>query len=105
MKREQFGKGEAVFKQGDEGDKFYLISEGEVDVLIQKPNEDPKVINHLSSSAFFGEKALLSGDPRSASIVATVQTTLYALGKQDFQSALAASGSFNEQLRKVAFQR
>ncbi len=105
MKREQFGKGEAVFKQGDEGDKFYLISEGEVDVLIQKPNEDPKVINHLSSGAFFGEKALLSGDPRSASIVATVQTTLYALGKQDFQSALAASGSFNEQLRKVAFQR
>ena len=106
MKREQFGKGEAVFRQGDEGDKFYLISEGEVDVLIQKPNEaDPRVINHLSSGAFFGEKALLSGDPRSASIAATVPTTLYALGKQDFQSALAASGSFNEQLRKVAFQR
>lgn len=106
MKREQFGKGDAVFRQGDEGDKFYLISEGEVDVLIQKPNEaDPRVINHLSSGAFFGEKALLSGDPRSASIAATVPTTLYALGKQDFQSALAASGSFNEQLRKVAFQR
>lgn len=106
MKREQFGKGDAVFRQGDEGDKFYLISDGEVDVLIQKPNEaDPRVINHLSSGAFFGEKALLSGDPRSASIVATAQTTLYALGKQDFQTALAASGSFNEQLRKVAFQR
>lgn len=106
MKREQFGKGDAVFRQGDDGDKFYLISEGEVDVLIQKPNEaDPRVINHLSSGAFFGEKALLSGDPRSASIVATAQTTLYALGKQDFQTALAASGSFNEQLRKVAFQR
>lgn len=106
MKREQFGKGDAVFRQGDEGDKFYLISEGEVDVLIHKPDEaDPRVINHLSSGAFFGEKALLSGDPRSASIVVTAPATLYALGKQDFQTALAASGSFNEQLRKVAFQR
>ncbi len=106
MKREELGKGDAVFRQGDDGDKFYLISEGEVDVLIRKPNEaDSKVINHLTAGAFFGEKALLSGDPRSASIVTTVQTTLYALGKDDFQSALAMSGSFNEQLRKVAFQR
>ena len=106
MKREQFAKGDTVFRQGDEGDKFYLISNGEVDVLIRKADEsDSRVINHLSTGAFFGEKALLSGEPRSASIVATVQTTLYALEKQDFQSALAASGSFNEQLRKVAFQR
>ena len=106
MKREEFDKGDAVFRQGDEGDKFYLISGGEVDVLIRKADEaDSKVINHLTTGAFFGEKALLYGDPRSASIVTTVKTTLYALGKEDFQSALAASGSFNEQLRKVAFQR
>jgi putative ABC transport system ATP-binding protein len=106
MKREEFEKGQAVFRQGDIGDKFYLISEGEVDVLIRKADEaDSKVINHLTSGAFFGEKALLSGDPRSASIVTTVASNLYALGKDDFQSALAASGSFNEQLRKVAFQR
>lgn len=106
MKREEFEKGQAVFRQGDIGDKFYLISEGEVDVLIRKADEaDSKVINHLTSGAFFGEKALLSGDPRSASIVTTVASKLYALGKDDFQSALAASGSFNEQLRKVAFQR
>jgi len=106
MQREQFGKGDLVFRQGDEGDKFYLIIDGEVDVLIHGPGEqDPRIVNHLVSGAFFGEKALLSGEPRSASIAATVASTLYSLGKSDFHNALAASGTFDDQLRKVAFQR
>lgn len=106
MQREQFAKGEVVFKQGEEGDKFYLIIDGEADVLIQGANDpDPRVVNHLVSGSFFGEKALLSGDPRSASIVSTGESTMYSLGKADFQNALAASGTFNDQLRKVAFQR
>jgi putative ABC transport system ATP-binding protein len=106
MQREQFAKGDLIFRQGEEGDKFYLILDGEVDVLIQGPGEqDPRVVNHLLSGAFFGEKALLSGEPRSASIAATASSTLYSLGKTDFQNALDASGTFNDQLRKVAFQR
>jgi CRP-like cAMP-binding protein len=59
----------------------------------------------MGAGDFFGETALITGEPRNASIVATDDVVLYSLGKQDFQSALAASDSFHEQIRKVAFGR
>jgi putative ABC transport system ATP-binding protein len=108
MKTETFAAGDAVFRQGEPGDKFYIIGAGKLDVVIDAggvAGKERKLVRSMAEGAFFGEKALLTGEARSASIVATTPCTLYALGKDDFHSALAASDSFNDQIRKVAFQR
>ena len=105
MRKDSFPSGAAVFRTGETGDRFYVIGSGSVDVLIDQPGQDPKCVRTLSDGEFFGEKALITGEPRSATIVATAPLTLYYLGKSDFETALSASGSFNDQLRKVAFQR
>ena len=62
-------------------------------------------INTLREGEFFGERALLSGQVRSATIVAKDAVETYTLGKTDFQAALAAIDSFKQQIYKAYFQR
>jgi putative ABC transport system ATP-binding protein len=63
------------------------------------------VLATLEEGDFFGEAALLSGEPRNATVVAVDETELYVLGKADFQAVMEASASFKEQLLKVLFER
>jgi putative ABC transport system ATP-binding protein len=49
--------------------------------------------------------ALISGEPRNATVVATKPLDTYVLGKADFRAAVEQSASFREQLRRVYFQR
>ena len=59
----------------------------------------------MHEGEFFGEAALIKGEPRSATVQAVEDMELYVLGKDDFQATLDASRSFREQLMKVFFQR
>ncbi|MGE3808723.1 MAG: ATP-binding cassette domain-containing protein, partial [Gemmataceae bacterium] len=100
MRKERFGPGRVIVQQGDEGDKFYLVRAGKVDVLI-----NGSTVRTLGEGEFFGERALLTGEKRSATVRAATDVETYFLGKADFQSALEASDSFKDQLRKAYFQR
>lgn len=77
------GPGEVVFDQGDEGDNFYLILEGDCEVRIQMGDRLKKV--PLSKGAFFGELALLHNKPRAGAVVTTTSTVLLGLDRQTFQ--------------------
>ena len=62
---EEFEKNEAVFKEGDAGDKMYIIKEGTV--RITKPVDDKeKVLDTLETGGCFGEMAIIDDSPRSA---------------------------------------
>eukprot|EP01083_Nonionella_stella_P054990 145156_1 len=67
----KFKAGETIFNEGDEGDKFYILVEGEcrVDRLNPESNEVEE-IDRLDRGDYFGELALLENKPRSAAIVA-----------------------------------
>ena len=104
MVKERFRAGDEIIRQGDEGDKFYIIVEGLVDVLIGF-DEEAKTVATLDVSNFFGEAALITGEPRNATCKAQTNTIVYSLGKSDFRSALSASASFEEQLRRAFAQR
>src|SRR5262249_18657823 len=93
-----------LIRQGEVGDKFYLIRRGQCEVSIAD-GASQRVVNTLAEGDFFGEMALLTGTPRSATVVTTDETEVYTLGKEDFAAAVAASASFKEQLLKVFFQR
>ena len=79
MKKEKFDPNEYIFEKGDVADKFYVIKKGAVIVW----NND-KRIRELEKGNCFGELALLSKEPRSATLQAKDYTTLYVLEKNDF---------------------
>jgi putative ABC transport system ATP-binding protein len=105
MLKEHYTPGTTIIRQGDEGDKFFLIRDGTVDVLAKEGEAAPRKVATLEAGDFFGEAALITGQPRNATVVARDDVVLYELKKDDFLAALNASASFNEQLRDVFFKR
>ena len=83
MTKEKYKEGEAIFKEGEIGDKFYLIKKGKVKVL-----KDKKVIREIEEGNCFGEMALLIHEPRSATIEASTKCTVYVLTKKDFDETI-----------------
>lgn len=104
MRFESHPPGTAIVRQGDPGDSFYLIREGEVDVEIETA-EEKQTVAHLGSGDYFGEAALLTGEPRNATVRATTDLELYALDNEQFQAVVQSSASFAEELRNALFQR
>jgi putative ABC transport system ATP-binding protein len=100
MSRRQYMPGEVIVREGDVGEELFLISEGEVQV--ERGGQERA---RLTSGDFFGELALMSGNPRNATVIASKPVDTYVLGKPDFDAAIEASQSFREQLRRVYFQR
>jgi putative ABC transport system ATP-binding protein len=104
MKRESFAPGEAIIRQGEIGDKFYVIESGVVDVSGEKEGVPFSGIE-LGVGDFFGEVALLTGTPRNATVVAREPVTVFVLAKEHFDDALARSKTLEQRLRAVLYRR
>ncbi len=97
-------KGYEIIKQGDPGDAFYLIASGKVSVWIKKGFKRSKVAE-LVSDDFFGEMALISNEPRSATIIAEDVTELFILQKYDFDKILMKNPAISQELKKAYHER
>lgn len=75
-------EGHVIVREGDAGDAFYLIREGQVKVA--KGSLEGPPLSLLSDGDFFGELALLTDGPRAASVIALSPTRLFKLSKGDF---------------------
>ena len=77
--------GEAVIKQGDPGDYYYIIQEGRCEVSRQStPRSEPVKLAELNIGASFGEESLLSGKPRNATVTMLTDGVLMRLSKESF---------------------
>ena len=61
---ESFKKGDYIIKQGDQGNKFYLIEEGEAIATIKQGNDEEKEVMSYKTGDYFGEIALIRNEPR-----------------------------------------
>ena len=79
--------GEAVFREGDAGDRYYVIREGEAEVAA-----GGQTLRRIGPGAGFGDLALLFGQPRSATVTAATDLVLAALGRNEFTWLVQRSG-------------
>jgi len=104
MARERYEAGATLIRQGEAGDKFYLIHAGRVTISVSDGGARTMLAT-LGKGEFFGERALVTGEPRNATVVALEPLEVYTLGTEGFRAALEASASFKEELLNVLFAR
>ncbi|CAK9003986.1 cAMP-dependent protein kinase regulatory subunit (PKA regulatory subunit) [Durusdinium trenchii] len=97
---------ETIFKQGDPGDKFYIIADGQVKAYVQKDEEEEEeMVKHYRTGEYFGELALLTRAPRRATLRngQDAQTLLLYLSRDHFERTV---GSMRRELilREAAFR-
>ena len=82
-----FEPGDFVFKQGDSPSHFYVIEQGEVEVLRASPEApEGQILAVLSAGNFFGENSLLNNEPRTASVRARTTLEVVVMGREVFTS-------------------
>ncbi|MDP8262242.1 MAG: cyclic nucleotide-binding domain-containing protein [Candidatus Ancaeobacter aquaticus] len=105
MKEAEFDKGACIVSQGEVGDKFYIIQEGEVDVAVQDETGEIKNISTLYDGDYFGEIALILKVARTASVTARKKTKVFQLEKNDFDEMIKKHLFANKNLEQVATRR
>jgi cAMP-dependent protein kinase regulator len=78
-----FKDGEYVIHQGEQGDFFYLISDG-----VAKAIRDTNLIGLMRKGDFFGERALMTSEPRACDVIAIGQLKVICMERQQFERLL-----------------
>jgi CRP/FNR family transcriptional regulator, cyclic AMP receptor protein len=84
LHRRAYKRGQVIFHQDDPGTAAYLIETGCVKVVLLSAEGDEMVLRILAPGEVFGELALLTGRPRSASVIAIEDTVTHTLERDAF---------------------
>lgn len=108
---QRFSSGESLVVQGETGDSMFLVKSGKLRVEVSSGTPASRaVVAMLGVGDFFGEMSLLTGEPRSASVIAEGDTEVIRLTKLDFASVISTdtnavevlSAALEERLRENA---
>ena len=83
---EKFKTGQVIIKEGELGDKLYILNKGTVRILKNTVSQEKYTVTLLMSDAniFFGEMALIDSDKRSATVVAESNCEVYSLDRKSY---------------------
>ena len=98
MDEQRFMEGATIVRQGEPGEIFYVLIEGEAKVK----DANGRVLSRLIPGDFFGEISLMDGGPRTATVVAETNMTALALSRKDFSALLRSEPKVTVGLLKHA---
>jgi CRP-like cAMP-binding protein len=97
-----YGSGEAIVRQGEHGESMYVLCSGTVAVVIEP---DKREVATIRSGGYFGEMSLLTGEPRSATVVARGEVVVLELSAEVFRRLGVDSPQAIEQVGLSAITR
>ena len=101
----EYGPGQAIVRQGEQGQTLYLVARGEVAVRIQLVGGPDREVATLGRGALFGEMSVLTGEPRTATVVALGDAALLALDRDAFERILSAEPELAQTLAQTIARR
>jgi len=96
---------EFIYRKGDEGREFFVIAEGKVDLVIERQEGVPVVVEQISSGGHFGEVSLLTGRPRSLNVRAQTRTRLLVFDEQAFRTVVMGNPRVHQNLDRALAER
>lgn len=104
FRQDHYAAGERLIEEGAPGDSFFVIDSGEVEVTRQF-RTTRRTLSRLMEGQFFGEIALLTGEPRSASVVAVTDVDVFTIDKAGFKDILAANPAIAADVSTILSER
>jgi CRP-like cAMP-binding protein len=101
---ERYGAGEVVVRQGEPGDVLYIVSRGETEVVVESDDGERR-LNTLGGGDYFGEMALLTSEPRVATVRTTQPAELFSLTRADFLALLAREPAISQTIGETIASR
>ena len=101
---ESYLPGERVVRQGEPGEVLYVIVSGKADVRLEQGGLTSTVTT-LEAGKFFGEMSLLTGEPRSATVLAATELLVIAVGKQALMQVVQEDRRLIERIGEVVARR
>lgn len=102
----EFGAGDVVFEQGDEGDRLYIVKSGVLEVLAAASDgAEPAPVAYLGAGEVMGELALLTGSRRTATVRSPERAELFTLEKAVFLDLMLTLPAFARNLCLVLARR
>src|SRR5262249_11984315 len=99
-----FAPGEAIVRIGAEGKSMFVITRGSVRVQVME-NGYPRIVNTLGENDFFGEMSLLTGEPRSATVVAAEETEVLRINKSALKPIFEGNPELVRSVGEIAEER
>src|SRR5579884_2194664 len=90
MRERRLAEGEVLCQQGEAGDALFIVTGGRIRLSTVDPSGNEKVLTYFTDGQFFGEMALLTGAPRSATATAETDSQVLVLHKEAFDNLLRA---------------
>ncbi len=100
-----YGPGELLTRQGDVGHWLYIIAEGDVSVRVRCDDGQEREVGRLGAGSFFGEAALLTDVPRTATVEAVGEVACFRLSRVDFQEAIKRRPDMKEVIARIMAER
>ncbi|MDQ3808771.1 MAG: cyclic nucleotide-binding domain-containing protein [Chloroflexota bacterium] len=105
LRERRLREGEVLCRQGEPGDALFIVTGGRIRLATVDPSGNEKVLTYFTDGQFFGEMALLTGAPRSATAIAESDSQVLVLQKHDFDQLLAGHLHIMREMLKVVSQR
>jgi small-conductance mechanosensitive channel/CRP-like cAMP-binding protein len=105
LKYVQFAKGNIIARQGSVAHWLYIIINGEAEVFLESISGERRSVNVLGRGNFFGEMGMMTGAPRSASVIARTDMECYRLDKDAFADIMQARPELAEEIAHILVER
>ena len=102
----EFGPGAVIFRQGDQGDRLYLVKSGVLEIIAQPSDgSEAMPVAYLGPGEVLGELALLTGSPRTATVRSPEHAELFMLDKPIFHDLMGSLPALSRNMCLVLAKR
>lgn len=106
MRERLFREGETVIQMGDHGDSMFVLCEGLLEVRIAfREGQDTSRVARLRAGTFFGEMSALTGEPRSALVVAVTDALVFEISKDQIAALIRSRPELAEMIAQAVTER
>jgi CRP-like cAMP-binding protein len=105
MRFAPFGRGEVITRQGSMAHWLYVLVKGQAEVRVRAEPEGEKAVARLDAPDVFGEMGVVTGEPRTASVVAATDVECYRIDRETFQRLMARRKDLAAHISEVMTKR